>query len=334
MIFGKSKDELLKNTQSAVFDIMRVGANISKYRKATGMTQTELADRLGLSFQAVSNWERGQSCPDIANLMALAGMFGVSVDKLLGSERAGKLVEEIHNEKSPEMSIEELKQLAPILKENQANGIAQEYINDGGAVDLIKLADVTPFISPDLTDKAVEKTLESKKLGDIPSNILAYMSEDFINEMAEKIYASEGIEGISHLLPFMSDHAIDEIATKLYEERGINGVPSNVMAYMREERLSEIAVNAFNDGGLEAIPPNVLPFVDERVIGEMVKKVYESNGIGTIPVRILPFADEGILNDIACDILNKQGPEGLSPLLAFIDSSILEDYYRKKWSEQ
>ena len=61
MIFGKSKDELLKNTHSEVFDIMRVGANISKYRKASGMTQTELADRLGLSFQAVSNWERGVS---------------------------------------------------------------------------------------------------------------------------------------------------------------------------------------------------------------------------------------------------------------------------------
>ena len=334
MIFGKSKDELLKNTQSAVFDIMRVGANISKYRKATGMTQTELADRLGLSFQAVSNWERGQSCPDIANLMALAEMFGVSVDKLLGSERAGKLVEEIHKEKSPEMSIEELKQLAPILKENQANGIAQEYISGDGAVDIIKLADVAPFISQEMTDKAVEKTLESKKLGDIPSNILAYLSEDFIDEMAEKIYASEGIEGISHLLPFMSEHAVDEMTTKLCKERGIEGVPSNVMAYMSEDMLSEIAVNAFNNGGLEAIPSNVLPFVDEQIIGEMVKNVYDKDGLGAIPVRIMPFTDESILNGIARDVLNKHGPEGLSPLLAFIDSSILEDYYRQKWSEQ
>lgn len=68
MIFGKSKDEIFKDTQSEVFDIIRVGANISKLRKASGMTQTELADHLNVSYQAVSNWERGQSCPDISNL--------------------------------------------------------------------------------------------------------------------------------------------------------------------------------------------------------------------------------------------------------------------------
>ena len=48
------------------------------------MTQFELADRLGISYQAVSNWERGNSMPDIAKLPELAEIFGVTVDEILG----------------------------------------------------------------------------------------------------------------------------------------------------------------------------------------------------------------------------------------------------------
>lgn len=44
-----------------MFDMQQVGSRISKLRKSIGITQTGLADRLGISFQAVSNWERGVS---------------------------------------------------------------------------------------------------------------------------------------------------------------------------------------------------------------------------------------------------------------------------------
>lgn len=58
--------------------------NISRYRKELGLTQEALADRLGITFQAVSKWETGQSVPDTALLPELAQTLNVSVDKLLG----------------------------------------------------------------------------------------------------------------------------------------------------------------------------------------------------------------------------------------------------------
>jgi transcriptional regulator with XRE-family HTH domain len=61
---------------------------IAQQRKATGITQQELADRLGISFQAVSKWETGLSCPDISLLPRLAGIFGVSVDSFFGLKTA------------------------------------------------------------------------------------------------------------------------------------------------------------------------------------------------------------------------------------------------------
>ncbi|WP_158606464.1 LamG-like jellyroll fold domain-containing protein [Paenibacillus ginsengarvi] len=57
---------------------------IGKLRKRSGMTQDQLAARLGVSYQAVSKWENGQSCPDIASLPLIAEMFRVSIDELFG----------------------------------------------------------------------------------------------------------------------------------------------------------------------------------------------------------------------------------------------------------
>jgi len=59
---------------------------ILSLRKEKGLTQEALAQQLGVSFQAVSKWENGQSCPDIALLPLLADVFGVTVDSLFGRQ--------------------------------------------------------------------------------------------------------------------------------------------------------------------------------------------------------------------------------------------------------
>jgi len=59
---------------------------ILSLRKEKGLTQEALAGQLGVSFQAVSKWENGQSCPDIALLPLLAEVFEVSVDSLFGRQ--------------------------------------------------------------------------------------------------------------------------------------------------------------------------------------------------------------------------------------------------------
>lgn len=60
-----------------------IGARIAKYRKEKGMTQEALADKLGVSSQAVSKWETDTSCPDISLLPTLAQVLGITVDELL-----------------------------------------------------------------------------------------------------------------------------------------------------------------------------------------------------------------------------------------------------------
>ncbi len=60
-----------------------IGNRISRLRKSKGMSQEALAEKIGVSSQAVSKWENDQSCPDISLLPQLAKLLDVSVDELL-----------------------------------------------------------------------------------------------------------------------------------------------------------------------------------------------------------------------------------------------------------
>jgi len=61
---------------------MKLGNNIKKHRTALSLTQEQLADRLSVSAQAVSKWERGENMPDAEMLPQIADVLGVSIDTL------------------------------------------------------------------------------------------------------------------------------------------------------------------------------------------------------------------------------------------------------------
>ena len=65
----------------------KVGEFIKKLRKENHLTQAEFAEKYGITYQAVSNWEHGKNLPDIALLKQIADDFNVSIDELLGNEK-------------------------------------------------------------------------------------------------------------------------------------------------------------------------------------------------------------------------------------------------------
>lgn len=63
------------------------GKNLKKLRRERNLTQEKLADFLGVSFQTISKWERGDTYPDITMLPVISNLFKVSVDELIGINR-------------------------------------------------------------------------------------------------------------------------------------------------------------------------------------------------------------------------------------------------------
>lgn len=59
------------------------GSMIAALRRQSGMTQLELAEKIGVTDKAVSKWERDLSFPDVSSIPKLAEIFGVSVDELM-----------------------------------------------------------------------------------------------------------------------------------------------------------------------------------------------------------------------------------------------------------
>lgn len=105
-----------------------LGTMIAELRKQHGMTQLELAEKMGVTDKAVSKWERDLSCPDINSLPNLAEVLGVSVEELMQSKKEAD---------------------APVSKVSEIMGIAPKAIAMamGIAVTVLTVLDELPVKS-------------------------------------------------------------------------------------------------------------------------------------------------------------------------------------------
>jgi transcriptional regulator with XRE-family HTH domain len=79
--------KISENNRSKNIMVSKFGEFLYQLRKEQGLTQSELADKLGITNKAVSKWETGEAFPETSQLVPLAGIFGISVDELLKGER-------------------------------------------------------------------------------------------------------------------------------------------------------------------------------------------------------------------------------------------------------
>ncbi|WNS43061.1 helix-turn-helix transcriptional regulator [Paenibacillus sp. MMS20-IR301] len=232
-----------------MFDMLKVGRNIVRLRGAAGLTQMGLADKLGISYQAVSNWERGASMPDISKLPQLAEIFGTGIDEILGEGQgqSSRMIEGLLNHatgeyfQDHEVSAQELADIAPLLQLEQI-GEAFEHVKEGAAVsDLLALA---PFLS-----------------------------EETLDQCAGQIAAKEGSGALIPLAPFLSEEALGELAEAAFKKEG-SGALIPLAPFLSEEALEELAEAVFKKEGPKALLP-LAPFLDEDILGEWVSQAFK-----------------------------------------------------------
>ena len=128
---------------------IEIADRLVKLRKKYGYSQEELADKLGLSRQAVSKWERAEASPDTDNLICLAKLYGVSLDELLATDEDVDTIvkEQVKDDtKEEEPEVEQKKDRVVInddgIRVNKKDG-GTVVINDDGIVCTDKDGNVT-----------------------------------------------------------------------------------------------------------------------------------------------------------------------------------------------
>ena len=95
-----------------------IGMRIQQARKQKGFTQSELADKLYVSAQAVSKWENDQASPDITMLSSLSEILGVTIDYLINGQKESETVLKVEEKKNIEDLILKVKILDGETKVN------------------------------------------------------------------------------------------------------------------------------------------------------------------------------------------------------------------------
>ncbi len=99
---------------------------IRHYRNALNLSQTKLAEMIGMSQQAVAKWETGKAEPDSATLIKLALIFGITVDDLLGNK-----IKPMEDEWPPEAKVmfRDMRKLTP-EQMDLVKKLVKEFINE------------------------------------------------------------------------------------------------------------------------------------------------------------------------------------------------------------
>ena len=134
-----------------------IGKRICDLRKAKGMKQEELAQRLDISGQAVSKWENDQTCPDVSLLPRLAEVFGVTTDYLLTGEQ----------EQTPPVRIvpeEERKDMKDLMLRVLVESKDGDKVRVNLPMQLIQLAQDMGLELPQLSGNAALKKVDLNKV--------------------------------------------------------------------------------------------------------------------------------------------------------------------------
>jgi transcriptional regulator with XRE-family HTH domain len=148
---------------------IEIGKYINKMRKAEGLTQKELADKLGLSYQAVSKWETGETLPDTGILLSLADCLNTTTDKILSG---GNLI----LRKGKRISVENIKQGIDSLIN------LKHVLGDKNTFYLGAIEGINQRMNIDFEDLVKSKTQREYLIGEV---ILQYLMEGYVVDYNE-----------------------------------------------------------------------------------------------------------------------------------------------------
>ncbi len=211
-----------------MFDMQKFARFLSKKRSVKNFTQGQLADIMGVSHQAVSKWERGESMPDISKLPELAAALSVSNQAIIDAMHSDAEADTLTVSQADNMDamyyalpdktlIGDVYALAPHLsKETLAAAIAEIALSkgSGAAKMLFRFADEQTL--KDIAVKVFEVDTDAGRIDFVP-----YLSATALNKLILNRYASGTVDQALVLLPYCKDaEVVDMVFTAVVSTDG------------------------------------------------------------------------------------------------------------------
>lgn len=286
-------------------DMKMIGKRILDARREKGLTQMALADEMMVSYQAVSNWERGLTMPDISKLPQLCAVLSLSMEELLGSVSANPLLQKAF---SPDQSLErvtllDIESVGAIMPPQQVDEALKVLKETCSLEDIIQIA---PFASTETLDYLVDKALEkssvtSKEVSSLLGSLAPFISEKKIDELVQRVGMDAQGETLFMLLPFLSDVSL------------------------------EMLLNRYLDSGHEDFAMNLVPFLNDPQVERLAEAYYKEGGPEKL-VMLAPFLNKASLSKYAGVILKEHGFKAYQFLIPFVDTEeidkILKDMFK------
>ena len=226
-----------------MFDTMKVAREIREARIAQNMTQMNLADAMGVSYQAVSNWERGNSMPDIGKLEELCEILDISLDRLLGVQRqvqnVQKVIDYTSGKTEETLSLEEIRDAVPLMEPEQVQKCVGNAAEETERISLDELMGLAPFAGKGTLKKLSEK-VEKVNLDELVG-LAPFADRETLNRLAEKINVDEICpDELCGLAPFVSKDTLENLAGNIKKEKIDLNALQGLASFLGKDKLEEL----------------------------------------------------------------------------------------------
>lgn len=204
-----------------MFDIKKFGGYLSRLRKNADMTQMELADRLNLTRQAVSRYERGDSFPDVSILVIISGIFHVTLDELINSgdptRGEAAILEDTargKEAKTPE-SVEDILNLAPYLRPSILSRLSAGLAKQG--IDISDIVSLAEYLNDDGTAAMLENVRFEEAGPELLEKLMPLLNSRSKYTIFQKIFDGELDWHLLRLIILYTDDMDSQIEAAVVE---------------------------------------------------------------------------------------------------------------------
>ncbi|MBQ7888664.1 MAG: helix-turn-helix domain-containing protein [Erysipelotrichaceae bacterium] len=293
-----------------MLNTQEIGKKIAELRKKHNMTQMELADEMEVSYQAVSNWERGNSMPDIAKLPDLAQIFHISIDELLGCSKESEIVQSLIEDENTVISVDELCEVAPLLRPSKTEMLIDHSLSESiHSKSAIKIA---PFVSEDYLDEVLMQC-EDIDVSDLV-RLAPFLKKDTLTRIMHQNHCEKlKVKEVISLAPFLEQKVLDEWVFRTDFTHHLGGL-SAIAPFVSKEVLVELFQRCKEDLHVKECCA-LAPFLPKGILNQMVM---EHQGELMELCGLLPFIDKEYLNLLAKRCVNEKNYRFLSMIAPFL----------------